>query len=183
MARRDNKQPATAGAGGFEPVDPWKSEYLSRRRRNLPHLAVPGATYFVTFRTRPEVELRARDRDLVIANILECDQKSIDLDAAVVMPGTMSIFLRLIAPYDLGRVLQRIKGRSARQINQMLNRAGSVWSDESFDHVIRHATELEEKLEYIRQNPVKRGLADHPDRYEWCLSEASQAEACATLRK
>jgi len=28
--------------------------------------------------------------------------------------------------------------------------------DESFDHVIRHA-ELEEKLEYVRQNPVKRG--------------------------
>jgi len=27
--------------------------------------------------------------------------------------------------------------------------------DESFDHVIRHA-ELEEKLEYVRQNPAKR---------------------------
>jgi len=40
--------------------------------------------------------------------------------------------------------------------------------DESFDHVIRHA-ELEEKLEYIRQNPVKRGLVDHPDGYKWLL--------------
>jgi hypothetical protein len=26
---------------------------------------------------------------------------------------------------------------------------------------------VEEKLEYIRQNPVKRGLVDHRDGYEW----------------
>jgi hypothetical protein len=41
----------------------------------------------------------------------------------------------------------------------------SVWSDESFDHVIRHGAELEG--EYIRQNPVKRALVEHPDSYEW----------------
>ncbi len=67
------------------------------------------------------------------------------------------------------KVLQRIKGRSARQINQLLKSEGPIWSDESFDHMIRHAEELEEKLEYIRQNPVKRGLVDHPDGYKWLL--------------
>ena len=161
------KQPSGPGSSGFEPIDPWKSEYLSIRRRNLPHLTVPDAAYFVTFRTRAGRKLQAKARDLVIANILECDQKSIDLAAAVVMPDHVHLILRLIPPYDLGPVLQRIKGRSARQINQMVNGAGAVWSDESFDHIIRHAAELEEKLEYIRQNPVKRGLADHPDHYQW----------------
>ena len=43
----------------------------------------------------------------------------------------------------------------------------SVWSDESLDQIIRHAAELEEKLEYLRQNPVKRGLVNHSDDYEW----------------
>jgi hypothetical protein len=33
----------------------------------------------------------------------------------------------------------------------------------------RHAAELEEKLEYISQNPVKRGLTSYPDRYEWLV--------------
>jgi REP element-mobilizing transposase RayT len=167
MARVVNKQHSAARSGGFEPVDLWKSKYLSSRRRNLPHLAVPGATYFVTFRTRPDAKLQAKDRDLVIADILECDQETIDLDAAVVMPDHIHLIFRLMAPHDLGRVLQRIKGRSARQINQMVNSAGSVWSGESFDHTIRHAAEFKEKLEYYQTNPVKRGLADHPHRYEW----------------
>ena len=49
----------------------------------------------------------------------------------------------------------------------MFKSTGSVWSDENFDHIIRHAVELEEKLQYVRQNPIKRGLVDHPDSYKW----------------
>ena len=79
------------------------------------------------------------------------------------MPNHVHLIFRLIEPYELSQVLQRIKCRSARDINQMFKSRGSVWSDESFDHIIRHAAELEEKLDYIRQNPVKRGLVAHPD--------------------
>jgi REP element-mobilizing transposase RayT len=102
-----------------------------------------------------------------MAAIVECDQASIDLDAAVIMPDHAHLIFRLIEPYQLSQVLQRIKGRSARRINQVLKSNGSVWSDESFDHIIRHAAELEEKLEYVRQNPVKRGLVNHTDCYKW----------------
>ncbi len=133
-----SKQPSNPDSGGFEAIDPWKSEYLVVRRRNLPLLGVPGATYFVTFRCRSGVELAAQARDVMIAAIVECDQKSIDLDAAVVMPDHAHLIFRLIEPYELSHVLQRIKGRSARQINQMLKKEGAVWSDESFDHIIRH---------------------------------------------
>jgi len=80
------------------------------------------------------------------------------------MPDHAHLVFRLIEPYRLCQVLQRIKGRSARQINQI---EGSVWSDESFDHIIRHAEELAEKLDYVRQNPVKRDLIDHSDGYRW----------------
>jgi len=64
-------------------------------------------------------------------------------------------------------VLQRIKGQSSRQINQILQRQGWVWLAESFDHIIRHATELEEKMEYIQQNPAKQGLEDRSGSYRW----------------
>jgi len=40
---------------------------------------------------------------------------------------------------------------------------------------IRHAAELEEKLEYVRQNPVKRGLVDHPHGYRWLLIKSITA--------
>jgi hypothetical protein len=39
--------------------------------------------------------------------------------------------------------------------------------DESFDHIIRHQQEWDEKLAYIYENPVKRGLAASPATYKW----------------
>ncbi len=152
---------------GFQPVDPWKSEHLLITRRNLPHLEVSGATYFVTSRCCSNLELPPAARDLVIADLRARDGKSIDLDAAVVMPDQTHSIFRLCGHEKLTRVLQLIKGRTAKRINQLLKREGRVWMEESFDHIIRHEAELEEKIEYIRQSPVKDGLAIGPDDYRW----------------
>ena len=61
-------------------------------------------------------------------------------------------------PYGLPAILKLIKGASARSINKLLGSGGPVWQEESFDHVLRSQESLAEKLEYIRQNPVRRGL-------------------------
>jgi REP element-mobilizing transposase RayT len=180
------KKPSEPDSIGFQPVDPWKSADLAYSRRNLPHLEVPGATYFVTFRCRRGIQLPSRARDLVMSAIERCDGKSIDLDAAVVMPDHAHAVLRVIAPHRLSGVLLQIKGRSARQVNQLLSQGHrlkpvppqlvhqnhrlkpvSLWMDESFDHIVRHEAELEEKIEYVRQNPVRRGLVDKPEEYRW----------------
>jgi REP element-mobilizing transposase RayT len=161
------KEPSETGLDGFQPIDPWKSEDLVFKRRNLPHLEVPGATYFVTFRCGPKLELPPEARDLAFAAIQACDRKTIDLDAAVVMPDHAHVIFRLMNGYKLSHVIQRIKGRSARRIKQMLNSEGSIWMDESFDHIIRDAAELEEKIEYVRQNPLRKGLADRLHHYRW----------------
>jgi hypothetical protein len=68
---------------------------------------------------------------------------------------------------SLSAILQSIKGYSARSVNALLGRKGSLWLDESFDHIVRHGRELEEKIEYIRQNPVARGLAASWKEYPW----------------
>jgi len=39
--------------------------------------------------------------------------------------------------------------------------------DESFDHIIRHEEELKEKIEYVQNNPVRKGLVDVPQQYRW----------------
>jgi REP element-mobilizing transposase RayT len=106
-------------------------------------------------------------RDLVMAVLREQYGRTIDLDAAVVMPDHVHAIFRVIEPYALSQVLQRIKGRSSMQINLILNRRGRVWLVESFDHIIRHGQELAEKLEYIGQNPAKQGLEDNPGSYKW----------------
>ena len=102
-----------------------------------------------------------------MAEILSREGKSIDLDAAVVMPDHVHMILRLLSDKNLSDVLRIIKGRAARLVNQFLIRRGPLWIEESFDHVIRYEEEFEDKIEYVRQNPVKRGLVARPDDYKW----------------
>ena len=49
----------------------------------------------------------------------------------------------------------------------MLGHCGPVWQEESFDHMLRSNESFEEKLEYIRRNPVRRGLVSKPEDYRW----------------
>ena len=161
------KEPSAARLADFQPVDPWKSGELVVKGRKLPHLTVTGATYFVTFRTHARFQLPPSARDLVMATIQAQQQKRIDLDAAVVMPDHVHAILRVLDDYTLSQMLQRIKGQSSRQINHILHRHGPVWLVESVDHIIRHTAELEEKMEYIRQNPAKQGLEENPGGYRW----------------
>ncbi len=52
-----------------------------------------------------------------------------------------------------------------------MGREGPVWQDESFDHVLRNDESLREKMEYIRQNPVGKGLVTKPEDYPWLWIE------------
>ena len=92
------------------------------------------------------------------------------LHVAVVMPEHVHLLLTPMIdsrgwPIPLFRILQAMKGVSARRVNQLLGREGPVWQDESFDHVLRTNESFAEKVEYIRQNPVRRGLCLKPEEY------------------
>ena len=67
---------------------------------------------------------------------------------------------------DLHAIMARLKGRTARDINSALSRSGPFWQREWFDRWVRNEAEWEKCRDYIRQNPVKAGLAkdwrDHP---------------------
>ena len=58
-----------------------------------------------------------------------------------------------------------IKGASAHLINRELARRGKVWQAESFDRVLRPSENLHQKVTYILENPVRRGLADRWEEY------------------
>jgi len=70
-------------------------------------------------------------------------------------------------PFPLVEVMQSLKSATAHRINKLLHRSGPVWQEESFDHVLRSDESLKEKAEYIRQNPVRRGLVQKPEDYRW----------------
>ncbi|MFZ1889516.1 MAG: transposase [Candidatus Binataceae bacterium] len=148
-------------------MNPWKSPELSFRRRHLPHLEVPDATYFVSFSCLHRVELLPEARDLVMAEIRALDEDAIALDAAVAMPDHVHAIFRLIGTLTLIQVLKSIKGRTAHRINEITGRQGQVWTQESFDHIVRSEAEWQEKIEYVRHNPLKKGLVSSPSQYKW----------------
>ena len=43
-------------------------------------------------------------------------------------------------------------------INKVLSRRGTLWQNESYDHLIRDDLEFVRAVEYIVNNPVKAGL-------------------------
>jgi hypothetical protein len=61
--------------------------------------------------------------------------------------------------------MKGIKGASARQINERRRTSGTVWQNESFDRIMRNQSELDEKVQYIVNNPVKRELVNDPREY------------------
>jgi putative transposase len=60
---------------------------------------------------------------------------------------------------QLDKIMQRLKGASARYANIFLQRTGEpFWQKDSYDHYVRHGREWERIEAYILNNPVKAGL-------------------------
>lgn len=65
-----------------------------------------------------------------------------------------------------------IKGASAYSINKLLQRRGHVWQDESADHVTRSWDDLDETIQYILNNPVRKGLVLNYLEYPWLYHDS-----------
>jgi REP element-mobilizing transposase RayT len=69
--------------------------------------------------------------------------------------------------YSLCEIMDAIKGASAHKINRLRGRTGKVWQTESFDRVLRSSEKLDEKIQYILDNPVRKGLVSASADYRW----------------
>jgi REP element-mobilizing transposase RayT len=88
------------------------------------------------------------------------------LHAYVVMANHVHLLITpLVSP---SKLLQSIKGYSARAANKLLDRTGErFWQTESYDHWIRDDTEFDRVRRYIENNPVRAGLVSKPENYRW----------------
>ncbi|MFZ0321609.1 MAG: transposase [Candidatus Sulfotelmatobacter sp.] len=141
-------------------------------RRHLPHYQKAGRALFVTFCKNNQIAFTPQARDAILQHCLHDHCKRYDLHAAVVMPDHVHLLLSPLRdekgwPHSLPAILKLLKGTSARSVNKLEASSGPVWQEESFDHILRSQESFEEKLEYIRQNPVRRGLVEKSENYKW----------------
>jgi len=87
-------------------------------------------------------------------------QSDLLLHAFVVMPEHVHL---LVTPEALtgSKALENLKKRTAAKINRAAGRSGRFWlAGGGYDRNIETASEYKEKLNYIHNNPVARGLVE-----------------------
>jgi REP element-mobilizing transposase RayT len=142
-------------------------------RRQLPHLQVDDARHFVTFCTDHRWILPTHVRSIVLACCLHDNGEKFDLKVVVVMPDHVHLIFAPLIDYEameifsLAKIMDASKGASAHKINKALRRSGRVWQPESFDHVLRTSESLDAKIQYLLDNPVRRGLVRESNDYPW----------------
>lgn len=126
--------------------------------------------YFVTSRTWQghQIFLNHDVARLFVEVLLEYrEQNRYLLHGFVVMPEHFHVILTPAGDLTLERAVQFIKGGSARRIREERQMHFPVWHKGFTDHRIRDYEDFVTHIQYIEQNPVKRGLASSPREYRW----------------
>ena len=115
-----------------------------------------------------------------------------ELGAYVVISNHVHVLL--LPKVSPSRLLQSLKGATAREANRILGRTGETfWQAESYDHWVRDETEWARIAAYIENNPVKAGLVKRAEEYCWSSASerpesaetslgAADTSVCATFR-
>ena len=144
-------------------------------RRNLPHMQDPGQTYFISFRIH-DIIMPNEVLAVVMNSCLYWNEKKCKIHVCVVMPDHVHILLTPLEIPNLGyhsitAILHSIKSYSSIEANRLMNRQGVFWQQEYFDRIIRSESDLFEKRNYIRTNPVKNGLVEVVEEYPFLYEE------------
>ena len=106
------------------------------------------------------------------------DLRHYDLHAYVVMANHVHLLIHPLVPPS--KLMQSVKGFSAREANKLLGRTGQAfWQNESYDHWIRDEPEFQRVRRYIELNPVRAGLAAKPEDYRWSSARAGSKAVVA----
>jgi REP element-mobilizing transposase RayT len=83
------------------------------------------------------------------------DGAAYSLGEFVIMPNHVHALLHVPKSSDLSTILQAWKSISARRINKLHRRSGTLWQSEPFDHIVRDGTHHRRFANYIGKNPAK----------------------------
>lgn len=154
----------------------------------------PGDSHFLTFSTFKRLPLLTKDRScqwVVDAISLSRDRNPFDLWAWVIMPEHIHLVLYPHEGTKIASILKTLKQSvSKRAINWLKeNAAGYLPTIEDvqpngkrsyrlwqrgggYDRNLRSVRDIHEKISYVHQNPVTRGLVLRPEDHQWSSATA-----------
>ena len=95
-----------------------------------------------------------------------------DLNAFCIMPNHVHLVCTPLANADgtyqaVSAIMHSIKRYTARLANRVLEGQGQFWQHENYDHAVRDEAEMHRIIAYVRNNPVKAGLVERAEDWEW----------------
>jgi putative transposase len=100
------------------------------------------------------------------------EQKKYLLHEFVLMPDHFHLILTPTA-ITLERAMQLVKGGFSFQLNKNLKAKRDIWQPSFVDRRVRDSLEYAKFKDYVRQNPVKRGLVRMAEEYPYSSAHPS----------
>lgn len=136
----------------------------------LGRASLPRHVYHLTFTVNGRLPIfqdlgsgRAIARCLNSTNLLG-DAETL---AWVLMPDHLHWLVQLGESLSLDKLVRRVKSESARRVNQIHGRTGSLWQSGYYDHLVRDEENLRNVARYIVANPLRTGLVARVGDYPW----------------
>jgi putative transposase len=166
----------------------------------LTHFAEENSCYFLTSTTYERKPFFKIDKYAqILCNIIYNlrNRQKMSLLGFVVMAEHFHLLIVPSSEVRISWIMQEIKKGSPRLMNRdrfsgiqgrarrsdvefnEIRYSGSsltpnkVWMDEYYDYVIRNEKDMIKHLEYIFNNPVKRGLVESPEKYAWSSANSN----------
>ncbi|MCB1024613.1 MAG: S-adenosylmethionine decarboxylase [Acidobacteria bacterium] len=92
------------------------------------------------------------------------DRERYDIFSWCVMPNHVHVVFRPLNNNKLEDILHSWKSFTSHKINEILNRQGTVWQREYYDHLVRDQKDFDRVNKYVLDNPKKANLFD----WQWC---------------
>ncbi|TES93221.1 MAG: hypothetical protein E3J87_02755 [Candidatus Cloacimonadota bacterium] len=134
---------------------------------NLLRIESEGYPSYVTTKTKKNIAYfkNSRHAETVISAIYFCHKKEwMYLLSFVVMPEHSHIII-IPRDKDSSQIMHSIKSYTANKINEFLKRKGNLWQQSFWEYTIPNRKILLQKVQYVHNNPVRKGLCNTPEEY------------------
>lgn len=105
--------------------------------------------------------------EIVQNALLHFDGQRCQLIAWCVMPNHVHVLFKTLAGHPLGKLIHSWKTFTAREINRITGRKGSLWQEDYFDTFMRDDEHQANEVIYIVRNPVNAGLVSRAEDWPW----------------
>jgi len=125
--------------------------------------------FFITCNVRKGIRPFSQIEFELLANALGSVRCKVDvaLCGYCLMPDHWHAVLLPGESAAISDILLRIKTAASNRIRKARHEAAPIWQPRFYDHMIRTRREFDETLNYMHQNPVRKGLVTNSLDWRW----------------